>query len=412
MVAYKCRKIGHRPENWHDVKQNAAACNGGIGLNFDLSPDELMIRQAVREFAENQVLPGAKDRDETAEFPFDLMRQMGELGFFGLPFSEEWGGSGAGTVSYALAVEEIARVDASLGLGFAAHVSLGCSPLYFFGSDAQKEQYLRPAVAGRFLAAFGLTEPGAGSDAGGTSTLAERHPEGWSISGEKCFITNAGHAGYIVTTARTARDSRRISAFIVPRDAPGVRVVCAYNKLGMRSSETCEIHFDGVRVPTDHLLGEEGKGLHQFLDVLDGGRISIGALSVGVAQAALDAAIAYATVRRQFGRAISQFQAVQFKIADIALEVEMARTMVLKAAWLKDQHRPYAKEAAMAKLFASETAMRAANQALQIHGGAGYMKDYPVERYLRDAKLLEIGEGTSEIQRLVIARQLGLEDTR
>lgn len=383
-----------------------------MGLNYDLSSEEVMIRQTVRDFAEGTVAPGAKDRDEKSEFSFDLMKQMGELGLFGLPFSEEWGGSGAGTVSYAIAVEEISRVDASLGLGFAAHVSLGCSPLYLFGTDAQKKEYLTRAIDGTYLAAFGLTEPGAGSDAGGTATFAERRGDSWVISGEKCYITNAGHAGYIVATARTSRDSRRISAFIVPRDAKGVSVSCAYNKLGMRSSETCEIHFDGVEVPADHLLGEEGKGLHQFLDILDGGRISIGALGVGVAQAALDASIEYATQRRQFGRAISEFQAVQFKIADMAVDVELARMMVWKAAWLKDQHRPYAKEAAIAKLFASEAAMRASNQAVQIYGGAGYMKDYPVERYLRDAKLLEIGEGTSEIQRLVIARQMGLEGGR
>ncbi len=378
-------------------------------MNFDLSSEEIMIQKAVRDFAQSQVAPGAAARDERSEFSFDLMKAMGALGFFGLPFSEEWGGSGAGTVSYALAVEEISRVDASLGLGLAAHVSLGCSPIYFFGTESQKAEYLSKAIDGTYLAAFGLTEPGAGSDAGGTATLATRNEDGWVISGEKCYITNAGHAGYIVATARTSRDSRRISAFIVPRDASGVSVSCAYNKLGMRSSETCEIHFDGVAVPPDHLLGEEGKGLHQFLDILDGGRISIGALGVGVAQAALDAALDYAQSRRQFGRAIGEFQAIQFKIADMAVEVEMARMMVLKAAWLKDQHRPYAREAAMAKLFASETAMRAANHALQIHGGAGYMKDFPVERYWRDAKLLEIGEGTSEIQRLVIARQLGLD---
>ncbi len=377
-------------------------------MNFDLTQEEVMIRQTVRDFAEQRVAPGVGDRDERAEFSFELMRQMGELGFFGLPFSEEWGGSGAGTVSYALAVEEISRVDASLGLGFAAHVSLGCSPLYFFGTNEQKREYLTRAISGTYLAAFGLTEPGAGSDAGGTQTFAEKIGHEWVINGEKCYITNAGHAGYVVATARTSKEHRRISAFIIPQRTSGMSIRCAYNKLGMRSSETCEIHFDQVRVPEDALLGEEGKGLHQFLDILDGGRISIGALGVGVAQAALDAALQYASERRQFGRPIGDFQAIEFKIADMAMEVELARTMVLKAAWLKDQHRPYAKEAAMAKLFASEAAMRASNQAVQIYGGAGYMKDYPVERYLRDAKLLEIGEGTSEIQRLVIARQLGL----
>lgn len=378
-------------------------------MNFDLTEDEVMIRQTVRDFAERVVSPGAAERDEKSEFSFDLMHQMGELGFFGIPFSEEWGGSGGNTVSYALAVEEISRVDASLGLGFAAHVSLGCSPLYFFGSQSQKQEYLTRAIDGTYLAAFGLTEPGAGSDAGGTTTFAEQDGDEWVISGEKCYITNAGHSGYIVATARTSREHRKISAFIIPRQQEGVSVRCAYQKLGMRSSETCEIHFDQVRIPHDYLLGEEGKGLHQFLDILDGGRISIGALSVGVAQAALDSSLAYARERQQFGRAIGEFQAISFKLADMAMEVEMARTLVLKAAWLKDQHRPYAKEAAMAKLFASEAAMRASNQAVQIHGGAGYMKDFPVERYLRDAKLLEIGEGTSEVQRLVIARQLGFE---
>lgn len=377
-------------------------------MNFDLTPEEKMIRETVRDFAEGIVAPGARERDEKSSFPFDIMQEMGELGFFGIPFSEDWGGSGGNTVAYALAVEEISRIDASLGLGFAAHVSLGLSPLYLFGTPQQKRQYLVPAMRGDYLAAFGLTEPEAGSDAGGTLTMATADGESFFISGEKCFITNAGHSGYIVATARTSREDRKISAFIVPNDAPGVSVSCNYQKLGMRSSETCEIHFDQVRVPKDHRLGEEGQGFHQFLDILDGGRISIGALGVGVAQASLDYAMQYATTRRQFGKTLGEFQAIQFKLADMAMEVEMARNLVLKAAWLKDQHRPFAKEAAMAKLFASEAAMRAANQAVQIYGGAGYMKDYPVERFLRDAKLLEIGEGTSEIQRLVIARQLGL----
>jgi alkylation response protein AidB-like acyl-CoA dehydrogenase len=380
-------------------------------MDFELSPEEKMIRDTARDFAEGVVAVGARERDRTEAFGFDLMQQMGELGFFGIPFAEEWGGTGGNTVSYALAVEEIGRVDASLGLGYAAHVSLGLSPLYQFGNEDQKRQYFLPAVRGEYLAAFGLTEPGAGSDAGGTQTVAERDGEFWVLKGEKCYITNADHAGYIVTTARTARDHRRISAFVVPRHAPGVVVTTPYRKLGMRSSETCEIHYDRVKLPADHLLGQDGQGLRQFLDILDGGRISIGALSVGVAQAALDAALNYANQRRQFGKRLAAFQAIQFKLADMAMEVELARTMVLKAGWLKDQHRPYAKEAAMAKLYASEVAMRAANQAVQIHGGAGYMDDYPVERYLRDAKLLEIGEGTSEIQRLVIARHLGIQMT-
>ena len=370
-------------------------------MNFDLTQEQQLIRETVRAFADEVVRPGAAARDETGEMPWAIMQEMGRLGFLGLPFPEEWGGSGGDTLSYAVAVEEVSRVDASLGLGFAAHVSLGCSPLYLFGTDAQKRQYLVPAAQGQYLAAFGLTEPEAGSDAGGTQTAAEETADGFRLTGTKIYITNAAHAGYIVVTARHRRG---IGAFIVPAGTPGLSVRCDYRKLGMRSSETCEVHLDGVGVPADHVLGDLTHGFRQFLDILDGGRISIGALGVGVAQAALDATVAYAQTRRQFGKTLAEFQAIQFKIADMALEVELARNMVWKAAWLKDQHRPYATEAAMAKLYASEAAMRASLQAVQVHGGAGYMRDYPVERYLRDAKLLEIGEGTSEIQRLVISR--------
>lgn len=370
-------------------------------MDFDLTTEQRMIRDTVRDFAREVVLPGAAERDETGEVPIAIMQQMGAMGLFGLPFPEQWGGSGGDTVSYALAVEEISRVDASLGLGFAAHVSLGCSPLYLFGSDAQKARYLTHAARGEYLAAFGLTEAEAGSDAGGTKTSAEAVPGGYRISGTKIFITNAGHAGYIVATAR---HQGAISSFIVPAGTPGLSVQCNYRKLGMRSSETCEVRFEGAEIPEDHLLGQAGHGFAQFLEILDGGRISIAALGVGVAQACLDATIAYAQSRQQFGRTLDRFQAIQFKIADMAMEVELARNMVLKAAWLKDQHRPFSTEAAMAKLYASEAAMRASLQAVQVHGGAGYMRDFPVERYMRDAKLLEIGEGTSEIQRLVISR--------
>ena len=377
-------------------------------MNFDLTPEEEMIRSAVRDFAEGVVAPDAAKRDEMQEFPADIMKQMGDLGFFGIPFSERWGGAGGSTVSYALAVEEISRVDASLGLGFAAHVSLGCSPIYYFGTDAQKQRFLEKAIAGTYLASFGLTEPEAGSDAGATQTTAVATDSGFRISGTKIFITNAGHAGYIVATAKSGDGTRGISNFIIPTGLDGVRVRCDYKKLGMRSSETCEIILDQVEVSQDALLGDINKGFKQFLQILDGGRISIAAIGVGVGQAALEAALFYANQRRQFGRAIGEFQAIQFMLANMGMEVEMARTMVLKAAWLKDQGRPFSKEAAMAKLFSSEMATRVANQSLQIHGGNGYMKDYPVERYLRDAKLLEIGEGTSEIQRMVIARHLGV----
>jgi alkylation response protein AidB-like acyl-CoA dehydrogenase len=374
-------------------------------MDFDLTAEQRLIRDTVREFAEAEVAPGAAARDESGEVPLDLMRRMGDLGFFGLPFPERWGGSGGDTVSYALAVEEIGRVDASLGLGFAAHVSLGCAPLSLFGTDDQKERYLVPAATGRILAAFGLTEPEAGSDAGGTATRAVRDGDAFVINGTKIFITNAVNAGYIVATARDG-EAGGISSLIVEEGTPGLSARALHGKLGMRSSDTAEVHLDGVRVPLDHVLGTRGKGFRQFLEVLDGGRISIGALSVGVAQASLDASVAYAGTRRQFGKTLDQFQAIQFKLADMAMEVELARTMVLKAAWLKDQHRDFAREAAMAKLFASEAAMRASLEAVQIHGGAGYMRDFPVERYMRDAKLLVIGEGTSEIQRLVIARDL------
>ena len=374
-------------------------------MDFDLTAEQRLIRDTVREFAEAEVAPGAAARDESGEVPLDLMRRMGDLGFFGLPFPERWGGSGGDTVSYALAVEEIGRVDASLGLGFAAHVSLGCAPLSLFGTDDQKERYLVPAATGRILAAFGLTEPEAGSDAGGTATRAVRDGDAFVINGTKIFITNAVNAGYIVATARDG-EAGGISSLIVEEGTPGLSARALHGKLGMRSSDTAEVHLDGVRVPLDHVLGTRGKGFRQFLEVLDGGRISIGALSVGVAEASLDASVAYAGTRRQFGKTLDQFQAIQFKLADMAMEVELARTMVLKAAWLKDQHRDFAREAAMAKLFASEAAMRASLEAVQIHGGAGYMRDFPVERYMRDAKLLVIGEGTSEIQRLVIARDL------
>lgn len=378
-------------------------------MNFDLSSEEKMIRDTVREFAHDVVASGAAERDQSGEFPWAIMQQMGQLGFYGIPFEERWGGAGGSTVAYALAVEEISRVDASLGLGFAAHVSLGCSPVARFGNDGQKDTFLRPAIAGQYLASFGLTETGAGSDAGGTATTAIRQDNQYVVNGTKVFITNAGHAGYIVATARTDPNNREITSFIIPRETAGVNVQCQYKKMGMRSSETCEIQFHDAVVGMDLILGTTGKGFHQFLEILDGGRISIGAIGVGIAQACLDASLQYARERHQFGRSLAQFQAIQFKLANMAMDVELARTAVLKAAWLKDQKRPFGQEAAMAKLFASEAAMRSALEAVQIHGGNGYMQDFPVERFMRDAKLLEIGEGTSEIQRLVIARRLGLE---
>lgn len=380
-----------------------------MALDFDLSSEQALIRTLAREFADERVAPGAGERDKTGEFPLHLVKEMGKLGLFGIPFSEEVGGMGGDTVSYALAVEEISRADASLGITMAAHCSIGMGPVYYFGTGEQKSRWLPGAASGEYLASFGLTEPNAGSDSAGTQTRAVRQGDEWVINGAKIYITNAAYCGYIVCTAVTdpGLGHRGISAFIVPQGAPGFTVGPAYEKMGLHSSDTRPLFFDDVHIPAENLLGNPGEGFRQFMVTLDGGRISIGAMAVGIAQASLDAALAYAKGRVQFGQSISKFQAIQFKLADMAMEIEMARMMVLKAAWLKDQGRPFTKECAMAKLYASEVATRAANQAIQIHGGAGYMEEYPVSRFWRDAKLTEIGEGTSEIQRLVIAKQLG-----
>lgn len=380
-----------------------------MALDFDLSSEQAMIRLLAREFADERVAPGAGERDKTGAFPLHLVKEMGKLGLFGIPFSEEVGGMGGDTVSYALAVEEISRADASLGITMAAHCSIGMGPVYYFGTKEQKARWLPGAASGEYLASFGLTEPNAGSDSAGTQTRAVRQGAEWVINGSKIYITNAAYCGYIVCTAVTdpSLGHKGISAFIVPQGTPGFTVGPTYEKMGLHSSDTRPLFFEDVHIPVENLLGNPGEGFRQFMITLDGGRISIGAMAVGIAQASLDSALAYAKGRVQFGQSISKFQAIQFKLADMAMEIEMARTMVLKAAWLKDQGRPFTKECAMAKLYASEVATRAANQAIQIHGGAGYMEEYPVSRFWRDAKLTEIGEGTSEIQRIVIAKQLG-----
>jgi len=380
-----------------------------MSLNFDLSQDQAMIRALAREFANEKVAPGAAERDKTGRFPTELVREMGQLGLMGIPFAEEYGGMGGDTVSYALAVEEISRADASLGITLAAHCSIGMGPVYYFGSKEQKERWLPGAAKGEYLASFGLTEPGAGSDSAGTKTTAVPDGDHWVLNGSKIYITNAAYCGYIVCTAVTdpSKGHKGISAFILPNPTEGFSIGPAYEKMGLHSSDTRPLYFDNVRLPADALLGNPGEGFRQFMITLDGGRISIGAMAVGIAQASLDSALAYAKQRVQFGQSISKFQAIQHKLADMAMEIELARMMVLKAAWLKDQGRPFTREGAMAKLFASETAVRAANQAIQIHGGAGYMEDLPVSRFWRDAKLTEIGEGTSEIQRNIIAKQLG-----
>ena len=379
-------------------------------MDFELTKEQQMVRSMVREFAEEVIRPRALEIDTEAKFPEDIFKQMGELGLLGIPFPEEYGGSGGDTLSYAIAVEEIGRVCGSTGLSYAAAVSLGASPFYYFGTEEQKQTYLTPLAEGKALASFGLTEPNAGSDAGGTKTTAVLDGDEYVINGEKCFITNASYAKTLIITAVTGKDSKgknAITAFIVPTDTEGVTITSNYDKMGVRGSNTAEIVLENVRVPKENILGEKDKGFKQFLYTLDGGRISIGALGLGIAQASLDKALQYAKERKQFGQSISKFQAIQFKLADMAMEVELARNMVYKAAWLKDKGKAFKKEAAFAKLYATETAFRAANQAIQIHGGYGYMREYEVERYLRDAKLLEIGEGTSEIQRLVIARELG-----
>jgi alkylation response protein AidB-like acyl-CoA dehydrogenase len=378
-----------------------------MALDLDLTKEQRMIRDTVREFAEAEIAPHAAEWDRTEHFPIDVFRKMGELGFLGLPIPEEYGGAGADMVSYCLAVEEIGRACGGTGLSYEAHVSLACTPILLYGTEEQKRRFLVPLARGEALGAFGLTEPQAGSDAGGTRTTAVLDGDEWVINGNKVFITNGGYAKYVVLTAVTDKASRGISAFIVPTDTPGFRTSRPYEKMGMRASNTVELILENVRVPKDHLLGPLNAGFKQFLSTLDGGRVAIAALAVGIARAAFETALNYAKQRVQFGQTISKFQAIQHKLADMAMHIELARNAVIKAAWLKDQGRPFTLEASYAKLFASEMCTRTCEQAIQILGGNGYMREYPVERHYRDAKLIEIGEGTSEIQRLVIARQLG-----
>ncbi|MGG3449866.1 acyl-CoA dehydrogenase [Domibacillus aminovorans] len=378
-------------------------------MDFDLTKEQTMIRKLIRDFAQAEVAPGADQRDRTGEFPKEIFDQLAELGIMGLPFPEQYGGSDADTISFAIVVEELSRVCGSTGITYSAHISLGGAPIHLFGTHEQKEKYLTPLCTGEYLGAFGLTEPNAGSDAGGTQTTAILNEDQWVLSGSKCFITNASYAKNLAITAVTDRSKgiNGISAFIVPTDAPGFTVISNYEKMGLHSSNTTELIFENVSVAKENLLGVEGNGFKQFLATLDGGRIGIGAMAVGIAQGAYEKSLQYAKERKQFGNSLSAFQAIQFKLADMAMNIELARNMVYKAAWLKDQGRVFKKEAAMAKLYASEMCMKVCDQAVQIHGGYGYMKEYQVERYFRDAKLLEIGEGTSEVQRMVIARQIG-----
>jgi alkylation response protein AidB-like acyl-CoA dehydrogenase len=377
-------------------------------VNLDLSEEHELLRRTVREFAQERVAPVAEELDREHRFPYDIVAELAELGLMGIPIPEEYGGAGGDTLAYAIAVEELTRVDSSVAITVAAHTSLGTMPIFMFGSGEQKREWLPDLASGKRLGAFGLTEPGAGSDAGATRTRAELRDGRWVLNGSKIFITNAGTeiSACVTVTARTGDDE--ISNLIVPNGTPGYEISTPMQKLGWRASDTRELSFRDCAVPEGNLLGPRGAGLRQFLEILDGGRIAIAAMGVGLAQGAYDLAYAYAKEREQFGRPIAGFQAIQFALADMAVEIEAGRGLVYRAAWLKDQERPFAKEAAMAKLFTGEVSHRAANKALQIHGGYGYMDEYAISRLYRDQKVLEIGEGTNEIQRLVIARHLGL----
>jgi alkylation response protein AidB-like acyl-CoA dehydrogenase len=377
-------------------------------MDFALSAPHVEIRRTVRDFAEREIAPVADEMERTGEFPSEIIRKAAGLGLLGVPYPEEVGGTGLDSLAYAITVEELSRVSGSVGIIVSAHTSLGCAPIFMAGTPEQKQRYLRPLASGAKLGAYGLTEPGAGSDSRGTKTRARRDGEHWVLAGSKRFITNAGVAETYIVTAVTDRnaDSGKISAFIVEAGTPGFSIGRMEEKMGLHASNTGELLFDECRIPAENLLGEEGEGDRLFLKTLDGGRIGIAAMALGLAQAAYEAASAYSKERQQFGRQIASFQGIAFKIADMATQIDAARLMVYRAAWLKDGGQPYSTEAAMAKLFASEVARQVTNDALQVHGGYGYITEYRVERYLRDAKLTEIGEGTSEIQRMVIARNL------
>jgi short/branched chain acyl-CoA dehydrogenase len=376
-------------------------------VDFDLSEEHELLRSTVREFAERRIAPVAEELDREHRFPYGIVAELAELGLMGIPFPEEYEGAGGDTLAYSLAIEELTRTDSSVAITVAAHTSLGTMPIFLFGTEEQKRQWLPDLASGRKLAAFGLTEPEAGSDAGASRTTAELRDGRWIVNGSKIFITNAGTdiSACVTITARTGEDE--ISNIVVPTGTDGYEISEPMRKMGWRASDTRELSFRDCAVPEGNLLGELGAGYRQFLEILDGGRISIAAMGLGLAQGAYDLAAAYARERRQFGQPISKFQAIQFKLADMATEIEAGRGLVYRAAWLKDQGRPFGEAAAMAKLYTGELAHRAANHALQIHGGYGFMDEYPISRLYRDQKVLEIGEGTNEVQRLVIARHLG-----
>jgi short/branched chain acyl-CoA dehydrogenase len=380
-------------------------------VDFELTDEQRLLRDTVRDFARAEVAPVAEELDRTKSFPYEIVAKMGELGLMGIPFPEDYGGGGADTLSYALAVEELARVDSSVCITMAAHTSLGTMPIHLWGTDEQKSEWLPVLCRGERLAAFGLTEPEAGSDAGATRTRAKLSDGEWVIDGAKQFITNSGTeiSGCVTITAVTGESNgaREISNIIVPNGTPGYEIGEAYRKMGWNASDTRPLAFDGCRVPESNLLGRRGEGFKNFLHILDGGRIGVAAMGVGLAQGALDEALAYAKQRQAFGQPISRFQAIQAKIADISAELEAARLLTYKAAIEKDRGRSFTLTAAQAKLKTGRLAVRACEEAVQIHGGYGYIEEYPVCRFYRDAKILTIGEGTDEVQQMVIARQLG-----
>ncbi len=382
-------------------------------MNFDLTDEQKAIRQTVREFAVERVAPRAEQMDREEAFPYDLVKEMAEIGLMGLPFPEQYGGAGADTVSYALAVLELARIDASTAITMAANVSLGATPFYLFGTEEQKQKYLVPMAQGKMLWGFGLTEPGAGSDAGNTQTKAVLKDGKWIVNGTKAFITNSGtdiSGGTTITAVTGTRPDGKpeITNLIVDQSTPGFSRSKKYKKMGWRASDTRELSFADAQVPEENVLGKRGDGLKNFLTILDGGRISVAALSVGLARGAYDEALKYAKERIAFGRPISKFQAIQFKLVDMLCEIEHAELMVLRAAWEKDEGRDFAQNASLAKLYSAEVSRRAVNEAVQIHGGYGFMDEYPVSRMYRDQKINEIGEGTNEVQRVVLARMIGL----
>jgi alkylation response protein AidB-like acyl-CoA dehydrogenase len=377
-------------------------------LDFQLNDEQQQLKKTVREFAEREILPHVMEWDEAARFPMEVVKELGRLGLMGIIFPAEYGGAGMGYIEYATAIEELSRVDGSVGIIVAAHTSLCSNHIFLAGNETQKQKYIPKLATGEFIGAWGLTEPNSGSDAGGARCSAVRKGDKWVLNGTKTFITNGSYADVYVVVAVTDRTNgtHGLSAFVVEKGTKGFRPGKKENKLGLRASDTSELIFEDCEIPADHLLGKEGDGFIDAMRILDGGRISIAALGLGMAQGAFDSALKYSKQRKQFGKAISEFQAIQWKLADMATEIDAARLLTMRAAWLKDNHMKTTLESSMAKLYTSEVAVRAANEAVQIHGGYGFIKDYPAEKFYRDVKLCTIGEGTSEIQRMVISRQL------